>query len=138
MQGQPRSPLTSLGQFRLTQQRRATLIGMAMAIVGLAILLWPREHPVAPVSGDDIATLAKMVNLPAVPVSAHWSVAPQTQTDSGRVPGPGDWMLDATLTFSAGDAGKISGVESFYKSPLLNGKLMRIDDTHIRLILSTQ
>lgn len=138
MQGQPRSPFTSLGQFRLNQQRRATLIGMAMAIVGLAILLWPREHPVAPVSGDDIASLAKMVNLPAVPVSAHWSVAPETQTDSGRVPGPTDWTLDATITFSADEAAKISGVESFYKSPLLSGKLMRIDDTHIRLILNTK
>ncbi len=138
MQGQPRSPLTSLGQFRLNQQRRATLIGMAMAIVGLAILLWPREHAVTPASGDDIATLAKMVNLPAVPVSARWSVAPQSQSDSGRVPGPADWTLDATITFSPADAGKISGVESFYKSPLLNGKLMRIDDTHVHLILSTQ
>jgi hypothetical protein len=137
MQGQPRSPLTSLGQFRLNQQRRATLIGMAMAIVGLAILFWPRAHPVAPASGDDIASLAKMVNLPAVPVSAHWAVAPGTQTNSGA-PGPTDWTLDATITFSAADAAKISGVESFYKSPLLSGKLMRIDDTHIRLILNTQ
>ena len=138
MQGQPRSPLTSLGQFRLTQQRRATLIGMAMALIGLAILLWPREYPMEPASGDDIASLAKMVNLPAVPVSAHWAVAPQVATDSGRVPGPSDWTLDATIAFSADDAAKVSGVETFYKSPLLSGKLMRIDDTHVRLILNTQ
>ena len=136
MQGH--SPLTSLGQFRLNQQRRATLIGMAMALVGLAILLWPHQHAVSPTSGDDIASLAKMVNLPAVPVSVHWWVAPEGQTDSGRVPGPSDWTLDATIAFSADDAAKISGVESFYKSPLLSGKLMRIDDTHVRLVLNTQ
>jgi hypothetical protein len=93
---------------------------------------------VAPEEGDDIATMAKLVNLPAMPLAVHWSVGPMSKIDDGRVPGPSDWYLDATITFAAGDAAKISGVESFYKSPLLTGKLMRIDDTHLRLILNTQ
>ena len=93
---------------------------------------------IAPQEGDDIATLAMLVNLPAVPVAAHWRVAPMSKTDSGRVPGPSDWYLDATITFSADAAAKITGVEAFYKSPLLTGQLMRIDDTHLHLILNTQ
>src|SRR5579871_660764 len=133
MQGQPRPRPFSGLQYRFDQRRRATLFGVAIALLGIAILLWPREHPVAPSQGDDIATLAKLVNLPAVPVSAHWSVGPMSATDSSGAPGPSDWFLDATITFSASDAAKISGVESFYKSPLLAGKLMRIDDTHLRL-----
>jgi hypothetical protein len=138
MQGQPRTRPSPGQQFRHTPRMRATLFGMAIALLGLGLLLWPHEHPVAPTEGDDIATLAKMVNLPALPLAAHWSVGPLSQTDSGRTPGPNDWYLDATLTFGATDAAKISGVESFYKSPLLGGKLMRIDDTHLRLILNTQ
>jgi hypothetical protein len=138
MQGQSRSPLTSIGQFRLNQQRRATILGIAIALIGLALLLWPREHRVSPTQGDDIATLATLVNLPAVPLAAHWSVAPQSEADAGRAPGPTDWTLDATITFSASDAAKISGVETFYKAPLLTGKLIRVDDTHMRLILTTQ
>ncbi len=138
MQGQPRPRPFSGLQYRFDQRRRATFFGIAVALVGLTILLWPRQHPVAPSQGDDIATLAKLVNLPAVPVSAHWSVGPMSATDAGHVPGPSDWFLDATITFSANDAAKISGVEAFYKPPLLAGKLMRIDDTHLRLILKTQ
>jgi len=138
MQGQPRPRPFSGLQYRFDQRRRATLFGIAVALLGVAILLWPRDHPVAPSQGDDIATLAKLVNLPAVPVSTHWSVGPISATDLGRAPGPGDWYLDATITFSASDAAKVSGVEAFYKSPLLAGKLMRIDDTHLRLILNTQ
>ncbi len=138
MQGQPRPRPFSGLQARFDQRRRATLLGIAIALAGLAILLWPHEHAMAPSQGDDIATLAKLVNLPAVPVSAHWSLGPMSTTESDRAPGPSDWSLDATITFSASDAAKISGVETFYKSPLLDGKLMRIDDTHVRLILNTK
>lgn len=138
VQNQPRPPANAIWPLRLTPQRRAMFIGMAMAVIGLGILLWPHETPVAPSQGDDIATLAKLVNLPAAPVAAHWVVGPMSATDSGRAPGPSDWYLDAAITFSADDAAKITGVESFYKSPLLVGKLMRIDDTHVRLILNTQ
>jgi hypothetical protein len=138
MQGQPRPRPFSGLQFRFDQRRRATLFGIAIALVGVAIILWPREHAVAPSQGDDIATLAKLINLPAMPVSAHWNVGPMSATDSDRVPEPSDWYLDATIVFSASDAAKISGAEAFYKSPLLTGKLMRIDDTHVRLILNTK
>ena len=138
MQDQSRSSPSPGRQFRFTQRMRATLFGMAIALLGLVLLLWPHEHAVAPAEGDDISTLAKMINLPAIPLAAHWNVGPLSQTDTGPVPGPGDWYLDATITFAAGDAAKISGVESFYKSPLLSGKLMRIDDTHLRLVLNTQ
>ena len=138
MQNQPRPRLSSNLQFRFDQRWRATLFGVAVALLGLAILLWPHEHRTAPSEGDDIATLAKLVNLPAMPLAAHWRVEPEGAGDSARAPGPSDWTLDATITFSAADAARISGVESFYKSPLLAGKLMRIDDTHLRLILNTQ
>ncbi len=138
MQGQPRPRPFSGLTFHFDQRRRATFFGIAIALLGLAIILWPRDHAVAPSQGDDIPTLAKLVNLPAMPVSAHWSVGPMSATDSDRTPGPSDWYLDATIVFSASDAVKISGVEAFYKSPLLAGKLMRIDDTHVRLILNTQ
>lgn len=138
MQGQPRPrPLSGL-KFRFDQRRQATFFGIAIALLGLGIILWPRDHAVAPSQGDDISTLAKLVNLPAIPVSAHWSVGPMSAAYSDRVPGPDDWYLDATIVFSASDAAKISGAEAFYKSPLLAGKLMRIDDTHLRLILSTK
>jgi len=138
MQNPPRPPLLSNLQFRFDQRRRATLFGGAIALLGLGLLLWPREHRIAPSEGDDIATLAKLVNLPALPLATHWRVEPMGAQDSARAPGPSDWTLDATITFSASDAARISGVESFYKSPLLTGKLMRIDDTHLRLILNTQ
>ena len=138
MQNQPRPRLLSNVQFRFDQRRRAILFGAVIALLGVAILLWPHEQRQAPSEGDDIATLGKLVNLPAVPLATHWRVEAMSATDSTRAPGPSDWTLDATITFSAADAARISGVESFYKSPLLSGKLMRIDDTHLRLILNTQ
>jgi hypothetical protein len=138
MQNQSRPRPLSNFQFRFDQHRRATLFGGIIALLGLAVLLWPHEHRTAPSEGDDIATLAKLINLPAVPLAIHWRVEPMGAADSARAPGPSDWTLDATITFSAADAARISGVESFYKSPLLAGKLMRIDDTHLRLILNTK
>jgi hypothetical protein len=42
------------------------------------------------------------------------------------------------LAFAPSDAPRITGVDVFYKSPLLQGKLMRVDDTHFHLILNTQ
>ena len=138
MQDQPRPARPTLGKHRLDPRRRAILAGGLMALVGLAILLRPRDHATAPSEGDDIATVAKLVNLPAVPISVHWAVAPITATDSGKAPGPNDWSLDATLVFAPPDAQRITGADIFYKSPLVAGKLMRVDDTHFHLILHTQ
>lgn len=138
MQDQPRPGRPALGNYRLDPRRRAILAGGLMALVGLAILLRPRDHAAAPSAGDDIATLAKLVNLPAVPISVHWAVAPMTAVESGQAPGPNDWSLGATLVFAQSDAQRITGADVFYKAPLIAGKLMRVDDTHFHLILTTQ
>ena len=138
MQDQPRPRPLSPGKYRLDPRRRAVLVGGLMALVGLGILLRPRDRATAPSQGDDIATLATLVNLPAVPISVHWAVAPMTAADLGRAPGPNDWSLDATLFFASSDAERITGADVFYKAPLMTGKLMRVDDTHFRLILNTQ
>jgi len=137
MQNQPRPSLQSPLDYLRDPRRRAVVIGLLMALFGLVILLWPGAHPVAPSEGDDVATLATLVNLPASPLSAHWSVGPMA-SESSRAPGPDDWYLDAILAFAPSDAARVTGVDVFYKSPLLQGKLMRVDDTHFHLILSTQ
>jgi hypothetical protein len=138
MQNQPRPGRLSPATYLRDPRRRAIAVGILMALVGLAILIWPRERSMPPSQGDDVATLATLVNLPAVPVSVHWAVAPMTASDSGRVPGATDWSLNATLTFAPSDAARITGADVFYKAPLLTGKLMRVDDTHFQLILNTQ
>jgi hypothetical protein len=138
MQDQPRPRPPTLGKYRLDPRRRAILVGGLIALVGLAILLRPRDRAIAPSEGDDIATLATLVNLPAVPISAHWAVAPMPASDPARPPGPNDWSLDATMVFAPADAQRITGADVFYKSPLVAGKLMRVDDTHFHLILNTQ
>ncbi|HEY2891251.1 MAG TPA: hypothetical protein VGJ31_11520 [Dongiaceae bacterium] len=93
MQNQPRPRPLSNFQFRFDQHRRATLFGGIIALLGLALLLWPHEHRTAASEGDDIATLAKLVNLPAVPLATHWRVEPMGAADSARAPGPNDWRL---------------------------------------------
>jgi len=138
MQDQPRPGRPILSKYRLDPRRRAILAGGLMAVVGLAILLRPRDHATAPSEGDDIATLAKLVNLPAVPISVHWALAPMATFDSGQAPGHKDWSLDATLVFAPSDAQHITGAEVFYKAPLGAGKLMRLDTTHFHLILYTK
>jgi hypothetical protein len=138
MQDQPRPRPLSLGMYRLDPRRRAILVGGLMAMAGAAILLWPRNRATAPTQGDDVATLAKLVNLPSVPISAHWMVAPMGAVGSEPAPGPSDWSLDATLVFAPSDAKRVTGADIFYKSPLLAGKLVRLDDTHFHLILNTQ
>lgn len=138
MQNQPWPDLLSPATYLRDPRRRAILVGLLMALLGLGLLLWPHDRRAAPSEGDDVATLATMVNLPAVPVSVHWSVAPMKAANSNGAPGPTDWTLDATLAFTGSDAARITGVDVFYKSPLLQGKLMRVDDTHFHLILSTK
>lgn len=138
MQDQPRPGPTLIGAYLRDPRRRAILVGVLMALAGAAILLWPHERAIIPTQGDDVATLAKLINLPAVPLSVHWAVGPMGAADSARVPGPNDWSLDATLVFSASDAARVTGVDVFYKPPLLSGKLMRLDDTHFHLVLNTQ
>ncbi len=138
MQDQPRPGRLSPSAYLRDPRRRAILVGAVMALAGLGILIWPRKRALPPSEGDDVATLATLVNLPAVPMSVHWAVAPMTAAESGRVPGPDDWSLDATLTFAPSDAQRITGADVFYKAPLLTGRLMRVDDTHFHLILNTQ
>ena len=138
MQGQPRPHPPKLGKFLLDPRRRAVLLGGLIALVGAGILLWPRDRSTGPTQGDDITTLARLVNLPATPISVHWAVAPMGAADSARTPGPNDWSLDATLVFALADAERITGADVFYKAPLMAGKLMRIDDTHFHLVLNTQ
>jgi hypothetical protein len=138
MQDQPRRFLQFFASLRLEPRRRAILIGALMALAGLTMLLWPHPRRGGAAEGDDVASLAQMVNLPAVPLSAHWAVAPMTATDAARPPGPNDWSLDATMVFSAGDAARITGADVFYKAPLLSGRLIRVDDTHFHLILYSQ
>jgi hypothetical protein len=138
MQGQPRPTPSRLRHPLLDPRRRAVLVGLIMALLGIAILLRPHGRVSPPMEGSDVATLANMINLPAVPVSVHWRVHPMTTEDSARVPGPDDWTLDATLAFSAADTERITGVNVFYKSPLDSGTLIRIDDTHFKLVLTTK
>ncbi len=138
MQGQPRPSPQKLHKYRLDPRRRAVLVGGLVSLVGAAILLRPRDRNTGPTEGDDIATLAKLVNLPAMPISVHWTVAPMAAADAARPPGPDDWSLDAALAFAPADAVRVTGADVFYKAPLIVGKLMRIDETHFHLILNTK
>jgi hypothetical protein len=138
MQDQPRARPLSLGKYRLDPRRRAILVGGLMALAGAAIVLRPPNRTTAPTQGNDFATLAKLVNLPAVPISVRWTVAPMGAVDSEPAPGSSDWSLDVTLVFAPSDAKRVTGADVFYKPPLLAGKLVRLDDTHFHLILNTQ
>src|SRR5438105_12164460 len=131
MQGQPRPGL--FGRYLSDPRRRAILVGVLMAVAGLAILLRPHDHATPPREGDDVATLATLVNLPAMPLSAHWAVAPMAGSDPDRSSDSSSWSLDATMVFAPSDVQRITGADVFYKPPLGTGKLMRVDDTHFRL-----
>jgi hypothetical protein len=139
MQGQPPSPRrTRFGSAAgLDQRRRAILLGGLMAIVGLAILLRPRVYPPAPVSGSDPATLAGLINLPAMPSAVSWKLTPASAGADPRDLSRGRWTLDADLTFAPADAAKIAGPEAFFKPPFKAGKLERLDAGHLRLTLTS-
>ncbi len=138
MQDQPRPAPSSPGKRGLDPRRRAIYVGMLMAALVLAILFRPHGEGTSPTQGSDVATLAKLINLPATPIAVRWAVHPLGAAESTRTPGPNDWTLDAMLAFAPADAQRITGVDVFYKSPLLTGKLVRIDDTHFHLVLKTQ
>src|SRR5271154_4473179 len=112
MQGQPRPIPSRLRNPLQDPRRRAVLVGVLMALIGLAILLRPHGRGAPPTEGNDVATLARMITLPAVPVSVHWRVHPMTAADSTAPPGPDDWTLEAELVFAAGDASRITGVDA--------------------------
>src|SRR4029077_13269087 len=99
MQDQPRARPLSLGKYRLDPRRRAILVGGLMALAGAGIVLRPRNRTTAPTQGNDVATLAKLVNLPAVPISVRWTVAPMEAVDSEPAPEYSDWSLDAPHVF---------------------------------------
>jgi hypothetical protein len=140
MQGQP--PSRRAGGFRhpqggFDQRRRAILVGGLVAVIGLAILLRPRSHPVGPVSGSDPATLAGLINLPAMPSAVHWTLTPASADADPRDLSKGSWTLMAELTFAPADAAKIAGPEAFFKPPFKAGKLEHIDAGHLRLTLTS-
>lgn len=140
MQGQP--PSRRASGFRhpqggFDQRRRAILVGGLVAVIGLAILLRPRSHPAGPVSGSDPATLAGLINLPAVPSAVHWTLTPASADADPRDLSKGSWTLMADLTFAPADAAKIAGPEAFFKPPFKAGKLERIDAGHLRVTLTS-
>jgi hypothetical protein len=140
MQGQP--PSRRASGFRhpqggFDQRRRAILVGGLVAVIGLAILLRPRSHPAGPVSGSDPATLAGLINLPAMPSAVHWTLTPASADADPRDLSKGSWTLMADLTFAPADAAKIAGPEAFFKPPFKAGKLQRLDASHLRLTLTS-
>jgi hypothetical protein len=140
MQGQPPSSprRTQFGSpVGLAQRRRAILVGGLMAIVGLAILLRPQVYPSAPMSGSDPATLAGLINMPAMPNAVQWKLTPASTDADPRDLSKGRWTLDADLTFAPADAAKIAGPQDFFKPPFKAGKLQRLDASHLRLTLTS-
>jgi len=129
---------TRTDRFRHAQRRRALVAGLILMLVGIGFLLWPRLFPPAPAlprEGNDEATLARYIALPAIPTSVHWRLSAGAPVDPANAPAGGTWSIEATLAFSAADAPKVTGIVDFYKPPLTAGKLVRIDDTHIQLTL---
>lgn len=130
---------TRTDRFRHAQRRRALIVGGLLMLAGVGFLLWPRLFPPAPVlprEGNDEATLARYVALPAVPTSVHWRLSAGAPVDPATASaGTAPWSIEATLAFSAVDAEKVTGIVDFYKPPLTAGKLVRVDDTHFRLTL---
>lgn len=108
-------------------------------LVGAGVLLWPRLFPPAPAlprEGNDEATLAHYVALPAIPLSVHWRLSAGAPAEPATaVADTAPWSIEATLAFSAVDASKVTGIVDFYKPPLSSGKLVRVDDTHFQLTL---
>lgn len=139
MQGQPpsRRPRQFGSAAGLAQRRRAILVGGLMAVVGLAILLRPQVYPSAPMSGSDPATLAGLINMPAMPNAVQWKLTPASADADPRDLSKGRWILDADLTFAPADAARIPGPEAFFKPPFKAGKLERLDAGHLRLTLTS-
>src|ERR1700690_1934114 len=66
---------TRTDRFRHSQRRRGLVAGLVLMLAGAGFLLWPRLFPPAPAlprEGNDEATLARYVALPAIPLSVHW------------------------------------------------------------------
>jgi hypothetical protein len=133
---------TGMEQFRQAQRRRGLIAGLALMLAGAGVLLWPRLFPPAPAlprEGNDEATFARYVALPATPLSVHWRLSAGAPADSAAAPADAaPWSIEATLAFSAADAPKVTGIVDFYKPPLSSGKLVRVDDTHFQLTLRSR
>jgi hypothetical protein len=121
----------------LDPRRRAILLGGTIAVIGLAILLRPHPHPAGPLAGNDPATLAGLITLPAVPSAAQWRLTPAGPDADPQDLSKGSWKLEADLTFAPADAAKITGAEAFFKPPFRGGVLQRLDASHLRLTLTT-
>jgi len=121
----------------LDPRRRAILLGGVIAVIGLAILLRPHPHPAAPAAGSDVASLAGLITLPAVPSAAQWRLTPTSADADPKDLSKGRWKLEADLTFAPADAAKIMGAEAFFKPPFKAGTLQRLDASHLRLALTS-
>jgi hypothetical protein len=129
---------TRTDRFRDAPRRRALVAGGLLMLAGIGILLWPRLFPPTPAlprEGNDEATLARYIALPAIPTSVHWRLSAGAPADPAAAPAGAAWSIEATLAFSAADAPKVTGIVDFYKPPLSAGKLVRVDDTHFQLTL---
>ena len=130
---------TSTERFRRSQRRRVLIVGLAMMLAGAGIVLRSQLFPPAPAlprEGNDEATLARYVALPAIPLSVQWHLSAGAPTDPAAAPADtAPWSIEATLAFSVADAPKVTGIVDFYKPPLSSGKLVRVDDTHFKLTL---
>lgn len=139
MRNQPRPSRLALAsrQVQLDQRRRALLAGGIVALIGVAILLRPHHRRAPPSEGDDAASLARLINLPAVPTAVHWSLKRASADADPDDLSKGSWTLDADLAFAPGDAAKIAGPEIFLKPPFKVGRLERIGDNRFRLFLAS-
>jgi hypothetical protein len=133
---------TRTDRFRQSQRRRGLVAGFLLMLAGAGFLLWPRLFPPAPAlprEGNDEATLARYVALPAIPLSVHWRLSAGAPADPAAAPADtAPWSIEASLAFSAADASKVTGIVDFYKPPLSAGKLIRVDDTHFQLTLRSR
>ena len=134
---------TRTDRFRHSQRRRGLVAGFLLMLIGAGILLWPRlfppPAPSLPRDGADEATLARYIALPATPLSVHWHLSAGAPIDPVTAPADtAPWSIEASLAFSAADAPKVTGIVDFFKPPLSQGKLVRVDDTHFQLTLRSR
>ncbi len=150
MQDQP-SPFGRVVTRRMVARRR-TLAPAGLAVLLLlaaggvaALLLWPQPPRLWPKTGTDAAVLAGLITLPAQPRAVRWTLTalPPVAPPSPHVDvnfadiSEGRWRLQADLTLAAADVVGISGAEAFFKPPFTAGRLVRTDETHLRLVLET-